>query len=116
MDQSSHASHATKSSTSPEGTLFTDNDTQVLIKLDENLLDICNDCEPQRKNLAPRSKPEQNDKLEGQLDGLQKQMKALAEKMKKSSDLINYVQNDLKSLKEKPPAFEPPWEMCNEKK
>ena len=89
----------------PECTLFAEEDIKVLIKLDENLLHICNDCKPNRNDLALRCEQEPKTKVDEQLNRLQEQMEALVDKVERSSDLIAHVQNDVKAIKEKPSSF-----------
>ena len=95
----------------PECTMFTKEEIIVLIKLDANLLHICNDCKPKKKELVHHkatpssiSNPSSS-KLDEQLNKLQEQMKELTLKMESSSDAINLVQQDIKFLKEKPSSY-----------
>ena len=89
---------------SPECTMFTNDEVKVLIKLNDNLLHICNDCKHKRDDLV-KNKTTTSNKLDEQLDNLQLQMKVLTEKMEQSSTVITQVQADMKTLKEKPSNF-----------
>ena len=89
---------------SPECTMFTNDEVKVLIKLNDNLLHICNDCKPKRDDLV-KNKTTTSNKLDEQLDNLQLQIKVLTEKMEQSSTVITQVQADMKTLKEKPNNF-----------
>ena len=89
---------------SPECTMFTNDEVKVLIKLNDNLLHICNDCKPKRDDLV-KNKTTTSNKLDEQFDNLQLQMKVLTEKMEQSSTVITQVQADMKTLKEKPNNF-----------
>ena len=55
---------------SPEFTMFTNDEVKVLIKLNDNLLHICNDCKPKRDDLV-KNKTTTSNKLDEQLDNLQ---------------------------------------------
>ena len=59
--------------------MFAGEDIKVLIKLDENLLHICNDCKPNRNDVAFRCEQEPKTKVDEQLNSLQEQMKALVD-------------------------------------
>ena len=52
-----------------------------------------------------RCEQEPKTKVDEQLNRLQEQMKALVDKVERSSDLIAHVQNDVKAIKEKPSSF-----------
>ena len=84
--------------------MFTNDEVKVLIKLNDNLLHICNDCKPKRDDLV-KNKTTTSNKLDEQLDNLQLQMKVLTEEMEQSSTVITQVQADMKTLKEKPNNF-----------
>ena len=58
-----------------------------------------------RNDLAFRCEQEPKTKVDEQLNSFQEQMKALFDKVERSSDLIAHVQNDVKAIKEKPSSF-----------
>ena len=64
----------------PDCTMFTKEEINVLIKINDSLLHICNECIPKKKDLNTQPEPTSS-KLDDQLNTLQEQIKALTEKM-----------------------------------
>ena len=72
----------------------------VLIKLDKNLLHICNDCKDNKNNAIDNK----TSKIDDKLIEIKEQMKMFAQSIKKSNQMIDTVKLDLSELK-KPKSY-----------
>ena len=79
---------------------------EVLKKLNDNLLHICNDCKHKKGSFESATDAPES-KLDSQLSQLQKQMKQLTEKMEESNDQIKVVQDEMKAIKQMTTTKEP---------
>ena len=80
---------------------FDKTDINVLIKLDKNLLHICNDCKDNKDNAIDIK----TSNIDDQLIEIKKQMKMFAQSIEKSNQMIETVILDLSELKK--PKFTP---------
>ena len=83
-------------------TVFDKTDIDVLIKLDKNLLHICNDCKDNKDNAIDNK----TSKIDDQLIEIKEQMKMFAQSIEKSNQMIETVKFDLSELK-KPKKLRP---------
>ena len=79
---------------------------EVLKKLNDNLLHICNDCKYKKDSFEFATEASEP-KLDSQLSQLQEQMKLLTEKMEESNDQIKVVQDEMKAIKQMSTTKEP---------
>ena len=79
---------------------FNKTDINVLIKLDKNLLRICNDCKDNKDNAIDIK----TSNIDDQIIEIKKQMKMFAQSIDKSSQMIETVKLDLSELK-KPKSY-----------
>ena len=71
----------------PECTELDKNSIEVLIKLEENLLLICNKCKSKKANCNANQDSEQANKVDEKLLKLEKQVEALTSKVEESHEL-----------------------------
>ena len=76
-------------------TSFDKTDIDVLIKLDKNLLHICNDCKENKDNAIDNK----NSKIDDQLIVIKEQMKMFAQSIEKSNQMIETSKLNLSELK-----------------
>lgn len=83
----------------PECTELDKNSIEVLIKLEENLLLICNKCKSKKANFNANKDSEQANKVDEKLLKLEKQVEALTSKVEESHDCIKKVENNVHQIK-----------------
>ena len=79
---------------------FDQQSIDVLTKLKENLLHICNDCKDNRKEKLFETEKPESSKIEKGLNELKTQMTTFQESIGKPNDLIETVLEELKRMRE----------------
>ena len=99
-----------------ECTEFEKNTIEVLVKLKDNLIHICNRCKPKKQDFLSNLESKLETKIDenlkkfqnetnNQMEKLQEQMKTLTDKIEKSNNIITNVQSEVINVKKETKTY-----------